>query len=93
MERPSKDPVQLDYSSLAEEHRRELDFENERRKRLGDYNEATFGERRPVLYQFLRFTVVVTIGALMIWFLPRRVGYPLALVATAGLAIWARLLR
>ena len=38
----------LDYSSPAEELRREQAVKIERREALERYNESTFGERRPI---------------------------------------------
>ena len=78
----------LDYSSPAQEQTRERKLEEERREKLEDYNESTFGERRPIASAFLRWGVFVTIVSLLIIFLPRGIGRPLAWLASVGYTVW-----
>ena len=77
----------LDYSSPANERRRELDAEARRRKGIEDYNEATFGERRPIaaaMTRTLTLMAVVAVGYLALrGYLPRR---------GAGLVLWLPIL-
>ncbi len=78
----------LDYSSPAEEQRRERTAEDERREAIERYNESTFGERRPIASAFLRIAVFVAIAAVLIWFLPRRSGRLVASLLLVVFAVW-----
>jgi hypothetical protein len=78
----------LDYSSTADEHRREHEAEDKRREALELYNESTFGERRPIASTFLRLAVVAVLGCLIVWLLPRRVAKPLGSLAVVAYIVW-----
>jgi hypothetical protein len=78
----------LDYSSPAEERRRERTAEDERREGIERYNESTFGERRPVAAAFLRFAVCVGIAAVLVLILPRRIGRLVVSIFAVVFAVW-----
>jgi hypothetical protein len=78
----------LDYSSPTEEQRRERKQEDERREAVERYNEAAFGERRPVALAFLRIAAIGALGFLMHWFLPRNVARTLAAITTVAFSVW-----
>jgi hypothetical protein len=78
----------LDYSSPAEEHRREHAAEAERREATERYNEATFGEPRPIASAFLRRAVFIAVGVVLVFVLPRRAVRPVALLMAIALALW-----
>ena len=78
----------LDYSSPAEEQRREQAAENERREGIERYNESTFGERRPIAAAFLRIAVFVAIAAVLALILPRRTGRLVVSVLAVAFAAW-----
>ena len=80
----------LDYSSPAEEQRRERAAEDERREAIERYNESTFGERRPIASAFLRIAVFVAIAAVLIWILPRRAGRLVVSLLAIAFAVWER---
>jgi hypothetical protein len=78
----------LDYSSPAQEQRRERTAEAERREGIDSYNESTFGERRPIAAAFLRITAFVAIAAVLVWILPRRTGRLVASLLAVVFAVW-----
>ena len=82
-----REPI-LDYSSPAEEHRRERTAEDERREGIERYNELTFGERRPIAAAFLRIAVFVAIAAVLVLLLPRRTGRLVVSLLASGFAVW-----
>jgi Flp pilus assembly protein TadB len=57
--------IQLDYSSLTEEMKRKEHLERERREKLEDYNECTFGARRPVERDILWLAGGMVAGVLL----------------------------
>jgi hypothetical protein len=85
MERPK--PV-VDYSSPAEERTRGRKAEDERREAIERYNESTFGERRPIASAFLTLAVFVVVVSAVSWFLPPKVGRPLAWVTVMAFVVW-----
>jgi len=46
--------IPLECSSLELERSREREYERDRRKAIEDYNQATFGDRRPFIGPFIR---------------------------------------
>jgi hypothetical protein len=78
----------LDYSSPAEEQRRERTAEDERREVIERYNESTFGERRPITSPFLRIAIFVAIAAVLVYLLPRRTGRLVASLLFVVFAVW-----
>jgi hypothetical protein len=78
----------LDYSSPAEEQRREQNAEDERRDAIERYNESTFAERRPIASAFLRIAVFVAIAAVLSYFLPRRTSRLVVSLLAIGFAVW-----
>jgi hypothetical protein len=78
----------LDYSSPADEQRRERAVEDDRRERVEDYNESTFGERRPITSAVLRVGVFVAIAAALEYFLPRTAGRLIVLLLAVAFAAW-----
>lgn len=78
----------LNYSSPAEEHRREQEREAERREAIELYNESTFGERRPIASAFLRIVAMSALVALTLWVFPRGVGRALAWVIVLVFVVW-----
>jgi hypothetical protein len=86
MATPQKSPIPLDYSSPAQEHRRERQLEDERREALGNYNEATYGERHPFsVWRFLVFCLAIS---LLIVFLPRWVGRLVAFLGPIAYCVY-----
>jgi hypothetical protein len=78
----------LDYSSPAEEHRREQAAETERREAIERYNESTFGEPRPIASAFLRRGVFIAVGVVLVFVLPRRAVRPVTLLLAIALMLW-----
>jgi len=78
----------LDYSSPAEEHRREQAAAAERREAIENYNESTFGEPRPVASAFLRRAVFIAVGVVLVFVLPRGAVRPVVLLLAIALALW-----
>jgi hypothetical protein len=78
----------LDYSSTADEQRREREAEDKRREALELYNESTFGERRPIASTFLRLAAVAVLACLIVLFLPRRLARPLGSLAIVAFVLW-----
>jgi hypothetical protein len=64
--------IPLDYSSPIEERKRERSSEDQRRAAIENYNQSTFGERRPFLRgPFIRWVFFALILCLMAAVLPR----------------------
>jgi hypothetical protein len=82
MNEPRKNSLPLEYSSPAQDHRRETEEEQKRREALETYNESTFGERRPFAAPPLRYLAFFLVIVLIAFLLPRRAFYPLAIAAT-----------
>jgi Flp pilus assembly protein TadB len=78
----------LDYSSHAEEKRREQAAADERRESVENYNESTFGERRPIASVFLRVAIILAIAAVLFWLLPRRTARLIAILLIIAFAVW-----
>lgn len=78
----------IDYSSPAEEHRREEAAEAERREKLEEYNESTYGEPRPIVSAFLRRAVIVGIAVVLMFVLPRRAIRPVLFLLAIALGLW-----
>jgi hypothetical protein len=78
----------LDYSSPASEQAREEETENQRKRAIETYNESTFGERKPIASLFLRTAVLCLVLVILIFFLPRDIGRPLAWLAAIAFVIW-----
>ena len=78
----------LDYSSPAEERRRERSAEDERREAIERYNESTYGERRPIAAAFLRIAVFVIITGVLVWILPRRMDRLVVSLLAIAFAVW-----
>ena len=57
-----REPIPLEYSSVAEEQKREEESRRERREALADYNESTFGERHPYRNAFIVAYVIAGLG-------------------------------
>src|SRR5579871_6641378 len=57
----NKPPIELEYSSTANEQKRDLEAEAERRRKIEDYNEATFGERQPFLGAMRRVAIYAVV--------------------------------
>ena len=89
--------LMLDYSSPAEESEREKASEERRRKALGDYNESTFGERRPlrnaVVLSLVRVAIAVPLGFILPRWAVRLLPPFLPLLALVVALIWRRLRR
>jgi hypothetical protein len=80
----------LDYSSTAEEQRREEQEQRERQEALNTYNESTFGEPHPFAGPLLRWFVgALIITAAVLW-LPRLPGRILALLVALVFVIRER---
>jgi hypothetical protein len=81
----------LDYSSQADEQKRDEAEERQRREGLENYAEATFGERRPIAMSFFRIVVFAAVIALIFLVFPRKVGMLIAALATlASVALQVR---
>jgi hypothetical protein len=78
----------LDYSSPAQEQERERDKEDLRQKAIENYNESTFGERRPIRSGFARFAVMSAVGVLIILLLPRAVARVLMWAPVGIFFVW-----
>lgn len=89
--KPPEERFALEYSSEAEEHKREQQAEADRRNAIADYNQATFGERTLFAGTFLRLAITFVVIALLVFLLPRWIGKPLALLAGALFWVWERL--
>jgi hypothetical protein len=75
----------LDYSTLELERSRERRIERDRRKAIEDYNEATFGERRPLVGTLIRLFELFVVCAIVVMLVPRP--YDLwAVIATIAIA-------
>ncbi len=84
-----KEPqLKLGYSSPALERKREDESEILRRRALEDYNEATFGERRPIAAEFFRIALFLMITVLISVFLPRKIAKPLGLITAILLVVY-----
>jgi hypothetical protein len=71
---PSRPKIPLDYSSPAQERQQEDQAETQRRDALDNYNQSTFGERRPFLQgPLFRWFIFVLIATLVICLTPRSV--------------------
>ncbi len=82
-----RNPI-LNYSSSAEEQKRERSAEEERREAVRRYNEGTFGERRPIAFAFLRLAIFLALLSTVIIFLPRSVGRVLGALTTVAYVAW-----
>ena len=78
----------LDYSSPAEEQRREQGAETERREAIERYNESSFGEPRPIASAFLRRGVFIVVAIVLVFVLPRRAVRPVLALLAIALALW-----
>lgn len=78
----------LDYSSPAEEHRRQQSAEDQRREALELYNLATEGERRPIASTFLRYGIFLVIMIVLAFLLPRRAFRWISVLGVIALAFW-----
>lgn len=78
----------LDYSSPAEERRRDRVAEDERREKVWSYNESTFGERRPIAAAFGRLAVVMVVAALGVLLLPRGFQRPFGWLVLIAYGAW-----
>ena len=78
----------LDYSTLEIERSRERRIERDRRKAIEDYNEATFGERRPFFGSLIWLFKVFVVCAIVVMLVPRP--YDLwTMIATIAIArLW-----
>ena len=82
-----REPI-LDYSSPAEEQRREQAAANDRREGIERYNESTFGERRPIASAFVRVAILVGIAVVLAYFLPRRAARLVMALLVVAFALW-----
>ena len=78
----------LDYSCPADEQTREADALAERREKVEAYNDATFGDRRPIRADVLRLVAFALVVGLVVWFVPRKLRWPLTTLLIAGFAVW-----
>ena len=78
----------LDYSSPAQEHRREHAAEAERRQGIENYNESTFGEPRPIASAFVRRAFFVAVGVVLVFVLPRGAVRTLIVLLGVALVLW-----
>jgi hypothetical protein len=78
----------LDYSSPAEEQRRERAAEEERREAIERYNESTLGEGRPIAWVFVRVVILVGIAVVVAYFLPRWAARLVISLLAVALALW-----
>ena len=78
----------LEYSSTPQEKAREQIAEMERREKLEDYNEATFGERRPIWNTFIRLSIFIAIELAILALLPRGWSRPLSWTALIAFIVW-----
>ena len=78
----------LDYSSPAEEQAREANALAERREKVEAYNEATFGDRRPIRADILRLVAVAAVGGGIVLLLPRYVGKWVATLVLMAFGLW-----
>lgn len=79
-----KRPLPLDYSSPA----REGQEERERREALDNYNQSTFGERRPVAASLLRLAVTLIVLTPLVMTVSRRTASLLTLLGCAAYLVW-----
>jgi len=77
----------LEYSSPAREGQQEV----ERREALENYNESTFGERRPVAGAFVRFAIFAAILVPLAFLLPRGPFYLVSIPLSLAFAFWEKL--
>jgi len=85
--RRKPEPI-LDYSSLAEEQRRERTAEEERREAIERYNESTLGERRPIARVFVRAVIFVGIAVVVANVLPRWPARLVISLVAVAFALW-----
>ena len=78
----------LDYSSPAEERRREVTAEDARREGIERYNESTVGERRPIASSLLRIAVFAAVAAVLLLVLPRRAGRLVTSLLLVVFVVW-----
>jgi hypothetical protein len=78
----------LDYSSPAAEQVRCRTPEQERREALEAYNEAEFGERRPIVSVLVQIAVLAAILCVLAVFLPRGVARILDGIVIVGFIAW-----
>jgi hypothetical protein len=81
--------INLDYATRSVEHDAER-LAAEHRKHVEDYNEATFGERRPFIATFFRLFVFMATVTLLIFLLPRSAGRPMVWLAVVAFFLWER---
>ena len=91
--RTAKDTVNdqrpiLDYSSPREEKAQQRSAEDERREKTENYNEATFGERRPFQNAFVRLAMFAAIEVAIVLLLPRGWNRLASWVAVVGFLVW-----
>ena len=84
----SKSSLPLDYSSPAQERERSRLAEDERRGAIEAYNQATFGDKRPLGSFLLRTAAALGVAFLLILLLPRPYGRIAASVPIIALAVW-----
>ncbi len=76
-----KEPkLKLDYSSPALDGKREVESEILRRQAIEDYDEATFGEHRPIASMLWRLAVFLPVIALLSLFLPQILVFSIGLI-------------
>ena len=88
---PDRPKIQLDYSSPAEEKKREDQHEQDRREKIETYNEATFGAKHPIRVAFGWRIAIAAVGLLLALLLPDWWWWPIRLTlgaAATALVIW-----
>ena len=79
MDDPPK--IRLDYSSPAQEKKRETQEEDDRRAGIENYNLSTFGEKHPFTSGFLGLMLLVALAWPAAIFLPGRVADLVIIIA------------
>ena len=86
---PMDDPpkILLDYSSPEEEEARQKKLEADRREALENYNEATYGQRRPIADAFMFIAIMAAIFGVVFYLFPLWVARPISFCTIVVVAI------
>lgn len=78
----------LDSSSPPQAPQRELSADEARREAVARYNEATFGERRPIVAALTRFAICFAVAVVAACVLPRHARRPVVLLVAVAFVVW-----
>jgi hypothetical protein len=78
----------LDYSSRSGERRRDLDEEQERRDAIRKYDEATFGDQRPIVMAISRVAAVTALALVVQFTFPPGAAKVLVWIGVSIFVVW-----